>query len=136
MVDASRRSLKPDPNRVGTRGAGERPAPALVAPWAELEEFTLTPENVVRYSSEGNSIHYEPEAAKKAGFRAPIIGGGMGVHYLMDALWKESTPQSVDLDIYFRRPIFWDDKFTVVKNHEALGLIRRDGKVLTEAKLN
>ena len=136
VVDASRRSLKPDPNRVGTRGAGERPAPALVAPWAELEEFTLTPKNVVRYSSEGNSIHYEPEAAKKAGFRAPIIGGGMGVHYLMDALWKESAPQSVDLDIYFRRPIFWDDKFTVVKNHEALGLIRRDGKVLTEAKLN
>ncbi|MGD8831447.1 MAG: hypothetical protein PVF57_12660 [Pseudomonadales bacterium] len=140
VITARRRSLKPDPEASG-RGAGERPPPVLAAPdTAEVcSTHGLTPEIVVAYSEPGNSIHYDPEAARRAGFRAPLIGGGMGVHYLMAALYAAGPLQRFDLDIYFRRPIFWDDTFDVVREESAIGLLRRDGgltKVLTEARIN
>lgn len=141
-ISAPRRSLKPDPNKAGTRGAGERPAP-VVEELDRLEKFghyRLTPETVKSYSREGNSIHYEMDAANKAGFRAPIIGGGMGVHYLVHALWQHCKPQSFELSVYFRRPIFWDDEFTVAadtseESWRAICLFR-DDKVLTEARID
>ncbi|MGE0621341.1 MAG: hypothetical protein AB7I04_11955 [Pseudomonadales bacterium] len=140
VITARRRSLKPDPSK-GSRGAGDRPAPVLTDPGAAavLAEHRLTPEIVVAYSEPGNSIHYDLAAAQKAGFRAPLIGGGMGVHYLLAALYAERPPVSFDLDIYFRRPIFWDDDFRVVREGNAIGLVREiDGvtKVLTEARIN
>ncbi len=146
VITAKRRSLKPDPSKSG-RGAGERPPPVLAAPAAAtvLATHRLTPEIVVNYSEEGNSIHYDLEAAQKAGFRAPLIGGGMGVHYLLAAIYAEGAPlgkgapQTFDLDIYFRRPIFWDDSFSVVRDGDAMALTRDDGeatKVLTEMRIN
>ncbi len=141
VISAPRKSLKPDPSRSGRRGAGERPPPVIANTGSLLRrgEYRLTPDQVRDYSSEGNSIHYEMEAANRAGFRAPIIGGGMGVHFLMSALWLTYRPESFDLSIYFRRPIFWDDTFTVAVDAStepwgAIGLIR-DGKVLTEAAI-
>ena len=140
VITAKRRSLKPDPDK-SNRGAGERPAPVLENP-AEasvLAQHTLTPDIVVNYSEEGNSIHYDLEAAQKAGFRAPLIGGGMGVHYLLAAIYSEQAPQTFDLDIYFRRPIFWDDSFDVVRDGQAMALTRNDdqvSKVLTEMRIN
>ena len=110
----------------------------------EQGQHQLTPEMVKSYSMEGNSIHYEMQPANDAGFRAPIIGGGMGVHHLMATLWRHSAPTSFDLDIYFRRPIFWDDGFAVLAGTgtnvlsdtwKAIGLVRND-KVLTEARIN
>jgi hypothetical protein len=154
VITARRRSLKPDPESSGQRGAGQRPAPLLAEPEQAtvLAEHRLTPEQVKAYSEEGNSIHYDPQAARRAGFRAPLIGGGMGVHYLMAALYADRPRQQLDLDIYFRRPIFWDDAFAVVAaaaqdgctsagsgDHEVMALVnRRDGicKVLTEASIN
>ena len=144
VVTARRRSLKPDPDRAA-RGAGERPAPVLERPdRAEvLAEHRLTPEIVVAYSEEGNSIHYDLEAAQKAGFRAPLIGGGMGVHYLLAAICATEAVQAFDMDIYFRRPIFWDEVFSVVRDGNAMALTRTEGsgaertvKVLTEARIN
>ncbi len=140
VITAKRRSLKPDPGK-STRGAGERPPPVLSDPAAAepLAMHTLTPEIVVAYSEEGNSIHYDLEAAQKAGFRAPLIGGGMGVHYLLAAIHAEGAPQSFDMDIYFRRPIFWDDSFSVVRSGQAMALTRQEGeltKVLTETRIN
>lgn len=142
VITARRRSLKPTPGG-DRRGAGERPPPVLDDPAAArmLASHTLTPEVVVAYSEEGNSIHYDLQAARKAGFRAPLIGGGMGVHYLMAALYAQAPLQHLDLDIYFRRPIFWDDGFDVVEDAAggAIALIRREGeaaKVLTEARIN
>ena len=116
VITANRRSLKPDPDKIGSRGAGERPEPVVtdLAAMNKLAEHTLTPQQVVDYSSEGNSIHYDLDAARAAGFRAPLIGGGMGVHYLLAALVAEFAPEYLDLDIYFRRPIFWDDSFAVL----------------------
>ncbi len=140
VVTAKRRSLKPDPGK-SDRGAGDRPPPVMSSPAdaAVLATHTLTPEMVVSYSEEGNSIHYDLAAAQKAGFRAPLIGGGMGVHYLLAAIYAERAPQSFDLNIYFRRPIFWDASFNVVREAGAMALVRSDGdtvKVLTEMRIN
>jgi len=137
-VSVPRESLKPDLS-LEKRGAGERPPPVVddATSLQLLGEYTLTPEATCHYSTEGNAIHYEMEAANKAGFRAPIIGGGMGVHFLLEVLWPEQGLSLVDLSIYFRRPIFWDDTFTVGLSPErdAAALVR-DGKVLTEARIN
>jgi len=114
-ISAPRKSLKPDPSKAGSRGAGERPAPVIgeIENLTQFDEYRLTPDRVKDYSTEGNSIHYEMDAANKAGFRAPIIGGGMGVHYLLYTLARQCSPRSFDLSVYFRRPIFWDDVFKV-----------------------
>lgn len=150
VIDASRMSLRPDRSKAAARGAGERPQPVVANP-AEAQSIashSLTPDQVKAYSMEGNSIHYEEEAAVAAGFRAPLIGGGMGVHYLAAALWAQGDVQTLDLDIYFRRPIFWDEIFTSAVLGElqqadswrALCLLRDEGpkglKVLTEARVN
>lgn len=141
VITAKRRSLKPDPGK-SNRGAGDRPPPVISGPEdaSVLATHTLTPEIVVNYSEKGNSIHYDLEAAQKAGFRAPLIGGGMGVHYLLAAVYAERAPLAFDLDIYFRRPIFWDDTFNVVREGSAMALTRSDDdgavKVLTEMRIN
>lgn len=141
VITANRVSLKPDPDKVGTRGAGEKPPPLIPDP-AVLEQelaYQLTPQGVKAYSSEGNSIHYEEDAAKRAGFRAPLIGGGMGVHFLMAALWRIRPPQSLRADIYFRRPIFWDEQVRVAMDDLAtptvMALLKPEGKVGTELAL-
>lgn len=153
VIDASRTSLKPDSHKAlkagERRGAGERPPPVVPDPTLAhvLDEHRLTPERVKSYSMEGNSIHYEEEAARRAGFRAPLIGGGMGVHFLAALLWSRGAPRTLDLDIYFRRPIFWDERFRSAvlgepddrSSWKALCLLRNEGeaglKVLTEAKI-
>jgi acyl dehydratase len=142
VISAPRTSLKPDPDKAGSRGAGQRPPPVIedVESLERLSTHTLTPEIVKGYSSAGNSIHYDLAAANRAGFRAPLIGGGMGVHYVLCALWQHGPLERLDLDIYFRRPIFWDDTFTVAAEAGAGGwramALIKDGKVLTEARIN
>jgi len=138
VISAHRRSLKPD-NR--GRGAGERPPPVITdtGNLAVSTRHRLTPERVQAYSSEGNSIHYDMAAANRAGFRAPLIGGGMGVHYLMAVLWRPGPPNVLDLDIYFRRPIFWDAAFAVAITPDRRAICLYDeaaGRVLTEARIN
>lgn len=137
-----RRSLRPDASKVGTRGAGEQP-PAVIEQMDRLKAlgtFTLTPEAVKAYTGPHNPIHFDPEAAKRGGFRAPIIGGGQGVRFLTAEIWRHFRPQTLDIDVYFRRPIFWDDTVTVmVDEHEgrwrAIGLVK-EGKVATEARIH
>ncbi|MFK7916267.1 MAG: hypothetical protein AB8B93_20305 [Pseudomonadales bacterium] len=150
VIDASRTSLRPDPAKRSVRGAGQRPDPVVADPQeAELvAAHQLTPRQVQDYSMEGNSIHYDEAAAQAAGFRAPMIGGGMGVHFLAATLWAEGAPRHLDLDIYFRRPIFWDETFTSAvlgkraspDSWRALCLLRDTAehglKVLTEARIN
>ena len=137
-----RRSLRPDSTKAATRGAGEKPLTVIedVARLQAIGDFTLTPENVKAYTGPHNPIHFDPEAAKRGGFRAPIIGGGQGVRFLTAAIWRRFSPRVLDLDIYFRRPIYWDDSFTVMVDERdgawrAIALIK-DGKVATEAKIN
>ena len=57
---------------LGGSGAGDRPKPVIsdITELTLLDQYDLTPERVKAYSIEGNSIHYEQEAAERAGFRA------------------------------------------------------------------
>ena len=130
ILRANRVSLRPKPNSLEKGGAGVRPEPVIkdVSVLNQKKEFQLTPDIVRNYSSEGNSIHYDESAARAGGFRAPIIGGGMGVHYLMADLWASQSPDSFACNIYFRRPIFWDDLISVGvdESDTAFGLLKRD----------
>jgi len=122
VISAPRTSLRPDPQRAESKnhsagvtdkdndkGAGERPQPVVddLSALEFLASYQLTPEGVRAYSMEGNSIHYEMEPAQKAGFRAPLIGGGMGVHFLMAELWQahkqSGGPEAFDAEIVTRR---------------------------------
>ena len=164
VISAPRTSLRPDPQRAESKnhsagvtdkdndkGAGERPQPVVddLSALEFLASYQLTPEGVRAYSMEGNSIHYELEPAQKAGFRAPLIGGGMGVHFLMAELWQthkqSGGPEAFDAEIYFRRPIFWDDAVAVYSRADeqtgwnAMALLKEDAqgkqKVGTEISL-
>ena len=141
-LTAGRKSLRPDASKVGTRGAGERPAPVIadVTALKQVGRFTLTPEIVKAYSGPHNPIHFDPEVAKRNGYRAPIMGGTQCVRFLTAEIWRRFAPQTLDLDIYFRRPLFWDDTFEVMVDErdgtwKAIGLAK-DGKVATEARIN
>jgi hypothetical protein len=151
VISAPRTSLRPNPKLAGVKGAGDRPKPVIenVDTLISLHRYQLTADGVRDYSIEGNSIHYELEAAQKAGFRAPLIGGGMGVHFLMAELWRGSRdakgPEFLDAEIYFRRPIFWDEAIDVCARPiggdtwDAMALIKEDAngnqKVATEIAL-
>ena len=142
VITATRVSLKPDPQKVGVRGAGEKKPPLVneLDGWVQAGCYELTPTRVKSYSSEGNSIHYEEAAAQKAGFRAPLFGGGMGVLFLTATLGQQQPPQTFAAEIYFRRPIFWDEAVTVyadrLPNPALLALLKPDGKVGTELALS
>ncbi len=138
VIEASRKSLKPSPFAGHARGIGDRPNSMLddIEALAAVAQYELTPAQVKAYSSTGNSIHYEEESARRAGFRAPIIGGGMGVHYLTAWLWSQCHVRSFVAQVQFRRPIFWDDRLSVVDRQvdaktRVLGLRVRD-KAATE----
>ena len=115
VISCPRTSLRPQAQAQSKSGAGDKPQPVVgdVAALVLHDTYQLTPDRVKSYSVEGNSIHYEQEAAERAGFRAPLIGGGMGVHYLTAQMWQDRRPSFFDASIYFRRPIFWDEAVQV-----------------------
>ncbi|MDF1854625.1 MaoC/PaaZ C-terminal domain-containing protein [Pseudooceanicola sp.] len=139
-------ALKTDPNKMADpslRGAGERPAPVVADPLAleQIGSIDLTPDDVKTYSlGTGNLLHVDPASAKRAGYRAPIVGGSQGARYLTAALWREGVPKTLDIDIYFRRPIFWDESFEVraagPKGARSAFCLSRGPKVLTEIRVN
>lgn len=144
-ITAFRRSLKTDPTKEADpnlRGAGTRPDAVVTDVMAlkELGATTLTPDDVRGYGLRTtNYLHTEPEAAKRAGYRAPIIGGGHGVRYMTAAIWRTFNPTTLDMDIYFRRPLFWDDRFTVRVDDRGGKwrsiCLAKDDKIATEARI-
>ena len=44
----------------------------------------------------------------------------MGVHYLTHAIWSRKSPTFFDADIFFRRPIFWDEKLRIAVSNQEL----------------
>jgi acyl dehydratase len=145
-IAAKRTSLKTDPTRYADpnlRGAGERPPPVItdVSTLKKLGQFTLTLEDVKGYNlNTTNLIHFDEDAAKRAGYRVPIIGGTHGVRFLTAAIWEEFSPKGIDVDIYFRRPLFWDDSFDIMVD-DAGGrwkamCLAKGGKVATEMRVN
>lgn len=90
------------------------------------------------YTGPNNPIHFDPEIAKRSGFRVPIIGGGQGVRFLTAEIWRRFRPQTMDFDVNFRWPIFWDDTVTVMVDERggewrAICLVK-GGKVATNAR--
>lgn len=131
VISCPRTSLRPQAQAQSKSGAGDKPQPVVgdVATLVLHDTYQLTPDRVKSYSVEGNSIHYEQEAAERAGFRAPLIGGGMGVHYLTAQMWQDRRPSFFDASIYFRRPIFWDEAVQVgviedCGNWSVMGLLK------------
>ncbi|OWU86146.1 hypothetical protein ATO6_04630 [Oceanicola sp. 22II-s10i] len=138
-------SLRTDPKKYADpklRGAGKRPDPVIADPEAleVIEHIQLTPDIVSAYSLKTtNPIHNDMDAANRAGYRAPIIGGAHGVRYLTAAIWRQFAPKHIRMDIRFRRPIHWDDAFDV--RVEGAGewsaiCLSRDGKVLVEMAIS
>ena len=145
-ITSKRTSLKTDPTKYADpnlRGAGERPAPVIgdVSASKTISRVQLNPEDVKGYGrNTTNLIHLDEDAAKRAGYRAPIIGGGHGVRYLTAAIWKAFSPNSINVDIYFRRPLFWDDACDVMVEERdgawTAMCLAKDGKVATEMRIN
>ena len=120
-------------------GAKE-PSRGILRPSETLEGFSeitrrkLIPKSVAEYSNEaGNLIHTDPAVAAEHGFRAPIAAGLMGIHFYREALQKAYQPNAFDLEVWFRRPMFWDDIMTLMAFKEkgricAMHLLCSSGK--------
>jgi len=131
-VEAERSGITP----IGARDPSDgipRPDESLEG-FIEIMRRELVPEQVADYSSEaGNLIHSDPEVAKEHGFRVPIAAGLMGIHFYREALEKAYQPKAFDLEVWFRRPMFWDDTLSLVAREEsgriaAMHLLCSNGK--------
>ncbi len=141
-LTSRRKSLRPDVSKVGLRGAGDKPVPVIadVPSLKAIGRYTLTPDIVKAYSGPHNPIHFDPEVATRHGYRAPIMGGTQCMRFVLAEIWRRFKPQTLDLDIYFRRPLFWDDTFSVMVDEQdgqwKAICLAKDGKVATEARIN
>ncbi len=140
-VMIERASLRPGPmSGEAAPGPVDRP-PDTSEGFVALSETRFSPEPVARYSDEaGNLIHSDPEVARAHGFRAPIAAGLMGVHLLLAALAEEAPPDTLDISIWFKRPMFWDARLAVLARREAgvitdLRLENEDGKATSLARI-
>lgn len=125
-------------------GTGEKPAAkessapkaAEPLPEHELSVVQFVPEHVAAYSAEAdNRIHSHPEVARQFGFRAPIAGGLMASRLMMEALYRKGPVRSLEMEIRFLRPMFWDDRLRVVGNADltALAVVGPHGKPTSRA---
>ena len=117
----------------GSTGPISRPDEDLTG-FSEVLRRPLEPQNVADYSDEaGNLIHSDPKVALEHGFRAPIAAGLMGIHFYREVLETHYAPSAFDLEVWFRRPMFWDDTLSLVAREEngriaAMHLLGSDGK--------
>jgi len=82
--------------------------------WKLIESKQLTPAKVKQFSEDvGNDIHFDPNAALRHGFRAPLAQGVMSAVYLIGALARERIPKRFDILIDYLRPVFWDAEVTL-----------------------
>ena len=102
----------------------------------KIGEKQLVPEKVAAYSDEAeNLIHSDPETARRFGYRAPIAAGLMAIRFMMEALSKQAVPQQLDLQIRFRRPMFWDEKLDIWGRHDDEGKLKQIAIVNPDGKL-
>lgn len=109
------------------RRRGDLPA----ATWVKVQDKVLTPEKVRVFSEDvGNAIHFDPEYARRCGFRAPLAQGVMSAVWLMSTLCQDGLPTSFDVEVRYLRPVFWDSAATLWVSHA------EDGKVAMARSLN
>ena len=140
-LTTGRLSLRPGAAMASASGTGEKSLPVVsdVSRLKVLGTATLTPDGVKAYTGPENPIHFDPEVALRKGYRAPIVGGGQCVRFLTAEIWRRFAPSTLGLEIFFRRPVFWDDTVTaMVDEHDghwkAICLVSH-GKVTTEARI-
>tara|TARA_Y100000588_G_C14266426_1_gene930128 strand:+ start:2947 stop:3717 length:771 start_codon:yes stop_codon:yes gene_type:complete len=137
----SRGEIRIEARRSGISPIGPRePSQDITRPEEDLEGFSeimrrvLEPEKVADFSSEaGNLIHSDPKVAREHGFRAPIAAGLMAIHFYREALARYQDSTDFDLEVWFRRPMFWDDTLSLVAKKrqgkiESMHLLGSDGK--------
>ncbi len=125
-MELGRTSVRTDQNaeRKGPGGAkrvGENPDEGFLD-LPRIGEKQMTPEGVGNFSDEKiNRIHDDPEIARQFGYRAPIAAGIMGSHIMLEALIKDGgVPiQTLDMDVSFRRPMFWDELLAITADRTA-----------------
>lgn len=123
--------------------AKPKPAADPTEGLTKIGEKQLVPDKVAAYSDEAeNLIHSDPETARRFGFRAPIAAGLMAIRFMIEALSKDTMPQQLDLQIRFRRPMFWDEKLDLWGRHDDAGkltyiaIVNQDGKLANDGVVN
>ena len=135
-----------DPARKGDAG-GKRPDAAPpkedAGGWTVLARKQCTPETTCGYClNTKNLIHTDPATARRYGFRAPIIAGNQTVNFLLEALALDARPRSFDIEIRFRKPVFWDDAVAIEGRRGADGnlaeirAVNGDGITVADATVN
>jgi acyl dehydratase len=122
--------------------AKSKPAADPTEGMIKIGEKQLVPEKVAAYSDEAeNLIHSDPDTARRFGFRAPIAAGLMAIRFMMEALSKEAVPDRLDLQIRFRRPMFWDEKLDIWGRHDDgklthIAIVNQDGKLANDCVID
>jgi len=135
-----------DPERARQPGEGGKAAGERAEDDAGFERLThkqCTPESTCGYC-EGtkNLIHIDPAHAKGFGFRAPIIAGNQTVNFLLEALALDRAPETFDVTIRFRRPVFWDDALDIEGKRRADGTlaavraVNGEGKTVADCRID
>jgi acyl dehydratase len=103
-----------------TKSRDEMPADAVPA-----ATLALTPDKVKAYSAEvGNRIHFEPDFAAAQGYRAPLTQGLQQFTALHGAFVAMHGPaERVNLEVRFRRPVFWDETLSILRDSEGTRFI-------------
>ncbi len=144
LVNVDRAGLRPQASGTGDSGATDflAPPPEDQRGYEQHWQRTLVPEQVAHYSSDGrNKIHSDPEIARQFGFRAPIAAGLMAVHFYMEAVARRGAPDTLDMEIWFRRPMFWDETLTLLHRTSAgqltdMRIENQAGKAASLARIN
>lgn len=137
----------PTPSAPDGEGAGRKEEAQGKPPKGELEPITrtLTQEALTAYSEDsanaqrGQSIHVQPEAAKKAGFETTVAQGLMSADYINELMENELGRhwyQYAKLSVVFLRPVLCGDTLTatgqLAESVEEGAMIRRVYEVWCE----
>ncbi|MDP6342338.1 MAG: MaoC/PaaZ C-terminal domain-containing protein [Alphaproteobacteria bacterium] len=98
----------------------------------------ITPEKVAGFSPEGgNLIHHDEAFARARGYRAPLAQGLMQLAALHGVIARQGLPWEMDLEIRFRRPVFWDSTLEIMASADGRRLccLNEDGKATATAEL-
>ena len=83
-----------------------------------------------------------PATARRYGFRAPIIAGNQTVNFLLEALALDTLPHAFDIEVRFRKPVFWDDAVAIEGRRGAGGrltairAVNGDGVTVADATVH
>ena len=127
---ASRSSLNPGPGDPSGRLAA-KPIDLLDG-MSQISEVQLIAENVASYSDKAaNLIHSGPATAQRCGFHAPIAGGLIVSHIMLDAVIDEAgcvrPVTGLEMDIRFLRTMDWSERLGVLatcKDAQGLGTLQ------------